>query len=157
VIYFTKIQVSNGLVSLYFVYESISFFVQVVRWGRSVYANIQKFIQFQLTVNVAALVINVVAAITSGDVPLNAVQVRISSSLFFSHLHLHPNLCLDEVSNREEKKKKIIQVYKLKENKTEKICCLDNIKIRRNEEKFLCLFEWKIKCEKVEAWYKRFF
>ena len=39
------------------------------------YANIQKFIQFQLTVNVAALVINVVAAVSSGDVPLNTVQV----------------------------------------------------------------------------------
>lgn len=49
--------------------------VQVVRWGRSVYANIQKFIQFQLTVNVAALTINVVAAISSGGVPLTAVQV----------------------------------------------------------------------------------
>ncbi|KAJ0246080.1 Calcium-transporting ATPase 8 [Hirschfeldia incana] len=49
--------------------------VKVVRWGRSVYANIQKFIQFQLTVNVAALVINVVAAISSGDVPLTAVQL----------------------------------------------------------------------------------
>lgn len=50
--------------------------MQVVRWGRSVYANIQKFIQFQLTVNVAALVINVVAAVSSGDVPLNAVEVQ---------------------------------------------------------------------------------
>lgn len=49
--------------------------MQVVRWGRSVYANIQKFIQFQLTVNVAALIINVVASVSSGDVPLNAVQV----------------------------------------------------------------------------------
>ncbi|CAH9078633.1 unnamed protein product [Cuscuta europaea] len=49
--------------------------VKVVRWGRSVYANIQKFIQFQLTVNIAALVINVVAAVTGGDVPLNAVQL----------------------------------------------------------------------------------
>ncbi|PIN15256.1 Calcium-transporting ATPase [Handroanthus impetiginosus] len=49
--------------------------VKVVRWGRSVFANIQKFIQFQLTVNVAALVINVVAAISSGDVPLNTVQL----------------------------------------------------------------------------------
>ncbi|KAJ6812420.1 calcium-transporting ATPase 8, plasma membrane-type-like [Iris pallida] len=49
--------------------------VKVVRWGRSVYANIQKFIQFQLTVNVAALVINVVAAISSGEVPLNAVEL----------------------------------------------------------------------------------
>lgn len=49
--------------------------VKVVRWGRSVYANIQKFIQFQLTVNVAALSINFVAAISSGDVPLTAVQL----------------------------------------------------------------------------------
>ncbi|PWZ04636.1 Calcium-transporting ATPase 5, plasma membrane-type [Zea mays] len=49
--------------------------VRVVRWGRLVYANIQKFIQFQLTVNVAALIINVVAAVSSGNVPLNAVQV----------------------------------------------------------------------------------
>ncbi|QHO11910.1 Calcium-transporting ATPase 8, plasma membrane-type [Arachis hypogaea] len=49
--------------------------VKVVRWGRCVYANIQKFIQFQLTVNVVALVINVVAAVSSGDVPLNAVQL----------------------------------------------------------------------------------
>lgn len=49
--------------------------VKVVRWGRSVYANIQKFIQFQLTVNVAALTINFVAAISSGNVPLNAVQL----------------------------------------------------------------------------------
>ncbi|MED6225179.1 Calcium-transporting ATPase 9, plasma membrane-type, partial [Stylosanthes scabra] len=49
--------------------------VKVVRWGRSVYANIQKFIQFQLTVNVAALVINVVAAVSAGEVPLNAVQL----------------------------------------------------------------------------------
>lgn len=55
--------------------DNFSSVVKVVRWGRSVYANIQKFIQFQLTVNVAALVINVVAAISSGDVPLNAVQL----------------------------------------------------------------------------------
>jgi magnesium-transporting ATPase (P-type) len=63
---------------------------QVVRWGRSVYANIQKFIQFQLTVNVAALVINVVAAVSSGDVPLNAVEVGtvflvLCNLLYYSH------------------------------------------------------------------------
>ncbi|MCO5611739.1 hypothetical protein L7F22_065997 [Adiantum nelumboides] len=49
--------------------------VRVVRWGRSVYRNIQKFIQFQLTVNVAALTINFVAAVSSGDVPLTAIQL----------------------------------------------------------------------------------
>ena len=47
----------------------------VLRWGRCVYNNIQKFIQFQLTVNVAALVINFVAAVSSGEVPLTAVQM----------------------------------------------------------------------------------
>ncbi|XP_043718872.1 putative calcium-transporting ATPase 13, plasma membrane-type [Telopea speciosissima] len=47
----------------------------VLRWGRCVYNNIQKFIQFQLTVNVAALVINFVAAISAGKVPLTAVQL----------------------------------------------------------------------------------
>ncbi|KAJ0946444.1 putative P-type Ca(2+) transporter [Helianthus annuus] len=47
----------------------------VLRWGRCVYNNIQKFIQFQLTVNVAALVINFVAAVSAGDVPLTAVQL----------------------------------------------------------------------------------
>ncbi|KAM4084511.1 hypothetical protein ACB094_08G137800 [Castanea mollissima] len=49
--------------------------VTVLRWGRCVYNNIQKFIQFQLTVNVAALVINFVAAVSAGKVPLTAVQL----------------------------------------------------------------------------------
>ncbi|KAJ6694161.1 hypothetical protein OIU85_004902 [Salix viminalis] len=49
--------------------------VTVLRWGRCVYNNIQKFIQFQLTVNVAALVINFVAAVSSGKIPLTAVQL----------------------------------------------------------------------------------
>ncbi|GLT64402.1 hypothetical protein SLA2020_369010 [Shorea laevis] len=55
--------------------DNFSSVVKVVRWGRSVYANIQKFIQFQLTVNVAAITINVVAAVSTGDVPLTAVQL----------------------------------------------------------------------------------
>ncbi|XP_057965585.1 calcium-transporting ATPase 12, plasma membrane-type isoform X2 [Malania oleifera] len=49
--------------------------VTVLRWGRCVYNNIQKFIQFQLTVNVAALVFNFIAAVSAGDVPLTAVQL----------------------------------------------------------------------------------
>ncbi|CAK9179265.1 unnamed protein product [Ilex paraguariensis] len=47
----------------------------VLRWGRCVYNNIQKFIQFQLTVNVAALVINFIAAVSAGEVPLTTVQL----------------------------------------------------------------------------------
>ncbi|RRT35440.1 hypothetical protein B296_00057585 [Ensete ventricosum] len=59
---------------------------EVVCWGRSVYANIQKFIQFQLTVNVAALITNVIAAVSSGNVPLNAVQVGYFSVLIIEFL-----------------------------------------------------------------------
>ncbi|RVX22342.1 putative calcium-transporting ATPase 13, plasma membrane-type [Vitis vinifera] len=47
----------------------------VLRWGRCVYNNIQKFIQFQLTVNLAALAINFVAVLSAGEVPLTAVQL----------------------------------------------------------------------------------
>ncbi|MCO5554245.1 hypothetical protein L7F22_007773 [Adiantum nelumboides] len=49
--------------------------VKVLKWGRSVFFNVQKFIQFQLTVNVAALIINFVAAVSAGNVPLTAVQL----------------------------------------------------------------------------------
>ncbi|KAJ0742347.1 putative P-type Ca(2+) transporter [Helianthus annuus] len=55
--------------------DDIATISTVLMWGRCVYNNIQKFIQFQLTVNVAALVINFIAAVTSGGVPLTAVQL----------------------------------------------------------------------------------
>ncbi|XP_010279281.1 PREDICTED: calcium-transporting ATPase 12, plasma membrane-type-like [Nelumbo nucifera] len=47
----------------------------VLKWGRCIYNNIQKFIQFQLTVNVSALVINSIVTISSGEVPLTASQL----------------------------------------------------------------------------------
>ncbi|KAL0457125.1 UNVERIFIED_CONTAM: putative calcium-transporting ATPase 13, plasma membrane-type [Sesamum latifolium] len=49
--------------------------VTVLRWGRCVYNNIQKFIQFQLTVNVAAMAINFVAAVSTGETPLTPAQL----------------------------------------------------------------------------------
>ncbi|KAK3441251.1 hypothetical protein EUGRSUZ_B01472 [Eucalyptus grandis] len=55
--------------------DNFTSLVTVLRWGRCVYNNIQKFIQFQLTVNVAALVINFIAAVSAGEVPLTAVQL----------------------------------------------------------------------------------
>uniref|UniRef100_A0A803KPR1 Cation-transporting P-type ATPase C-terminal domain-containing protein n=1 Tax=Chenopodium quinoa TaxID=63459 RepID=A0A803KPR1_CHEQI len=49
--------------------------VAVLWWGRWIYNNIQKFIQLQLTANIAALVINFVTAISSRNVPLTASQL----------------------------------------------------------------------------------
>ncbi|KAL5810528.1 hypothetical protein ACOSQ4_027096 [Xanthoceras sorbifolium] len=55
--------------------DNFSTIVNVTKWGRSVYINIQKFVQFQLTVNIVALVINFVSACISGSAPLTAVQL----------------------------------------------------------------------------------
>ena len=36
--------------------DNFASLVQAVKWGRTVYANIAKFLQFQLTINVVAIV-----------------------------------------------------------------------------------------------------
>ncbi|KAL6858909.1 hypothetical protein ACP4OV_017911 [Aristida adscensionis] len=55
--------------------DNFSTIVTVAKWGRSVYINIQKFVQFQLTVNVVALVVNFSSACLIGSAPLTAVQL----------------------------------------------------------------------------------
>jgi magnesium-transporting ATPase (P-type) len=47
--------------------DNFATIVVVAKWGRSVYGNIQKFVQFQLTVNLVALVINFSSACITGD------------------------------------------------------------------------------------------
>uniref|UniRef100_A0A6A7G4K6 Calcium-transporting ATPase n=1 Tax=Hirondellea gigas TaxID=1518452 RepID=A0A6A7G4K6_9CRUS len=49
--------------------------VETVKWGRSVYDNIRKFVQFQLTVNVVALTVSIVGALAGFPQPLAAVQL----------------------------------------------------------------------------------
>ncbi|KNA07320.1 hypothetical protein SOVF_172280 [Spinacia oleracea] len=55
--------------------DNFATIVKVTRWGRSVYVNIQKFVQFQLTVNIVALVTNFASACITGSAPLTAVQL----------------------------------------------------------------------------------
>ncbi|XP_038876143.1 calcium-transporting ATPase 4, plasma membrane-type-like isoform X1 [Benincasa hispida] len=55
--------------------DNFTTIVNVARWGRAVYINIQKFVQFQLTVNVVALMLNFISACASGSAPLTAVQM----------------------------------------------------------------------------------
>ncbi|GAT95506.1 plasma membrane calcium-transporting ATPase putative [Entamoeba histolytica] len=49
--------------------------VNSVKWGRCVYDNIRKFLQFQLTVNISALALCVIGSIFIGESPLNALQM----------------------------------------------------------------------------------
>lgn len=44
-------------------------------WGRSLYRNIQRFILFQLTVNVVALTIAMVGPFIGVDLPLTVIQM----------------------------------------------------------------------------------
>ncbi|KAB1204038.1 Calcium-transporting ATPase 1, chloroplastic [Morella rubra] len=55
--------------------DNFSTIVTVAKWGRSVYINIQKFVQFQLTVNMVALIVNFSSACLTGNTPLTAVQL----------------------------------------------------------------------------------
>lgn len=55
--------------------DNFSSIVKSVLWGRSVFNNIRKFLQFQLTVNCVALVISFIGAIVGGHEPLNVLQL----------------------------------------------------------------------------------
>ena len=55
--------------------DRFSSIVKAVLWGRSVFDNIRKFLQFQLTVNVVALTITFMAAVVGYQPPLNAVMM----------------------------------------------------------------------------------
>jgi len=55
--------------------DKFSSIVKAVLWGRSVFDNIRKFLQFQLTVNVVALTITFLSAVAGYNPPLNAVMM----------------------------------------------------------------------------------
>ncbi|KAL7719656.1 Calcium-transporting ATPase [Entamoeba marina] len=55
--------------------DNFASIVKSVVWGRCVFDNIRKFIQFQLTVNIVALTLCVIGAICQMGSPLNAMQM----------------------------------------------------------------------------------
>eukprot|EP00741_Cyanophora_paradoxa_P012282 tig00020604_g11868.t1 len=55
--------------------DNFTSIVNAVLWGRCVYDNIRKFVQFQLTVNVVALSVALVAAVTDMGTPLKPTQL----------------------------------------------------------------------------------
>ena len=55
--------------------DSFSSIATAVLWGRSLYRNIQRFVLFQLTINVVAIVVCFVGAVVGTDMPLTVVQI----------------------------------------------------------------------------------
>ncbi|CAI5448891.1 unnamed protein product [Caenorhabditis angaria] len=55
--------------------DNFTSIVRAVMWGRNVYDSISKFLQFQLTVNVVAVITAFIGAVTVSDSPLKAVHM----------------------------------------------------------------------------------
>ncbi|KFO95499.1 Plasma membrane calcium-transporting ATPase 2, partial [Calypte anna] len=55
--------------------DNFSSIVKAVMWGRNVYDSISKFLQFQLTVNIVAVIVAFTGACITQDSPLKAVQM----------------------------------------------------------------------------------
>lgn len=49
--------------------------IRAVMWGRNIYHNVGRFLQFQLTVNVSVLLLVIVGILFFGESPLNSVQL----------------------------------------------------------------------------------
>jgi Ca2+ transporting ATPase len=68
-------QIAKDAADIILLDDNFASIVTAAKWGRNVYASIQKFLQFQLTVNVAAVVTALVGAFSYQTSPLAAIQL----------------------------------------------------------------------------------
>jgi Ca2+ transporting ATPase len=71
----TGTQVAQEACDIILMDDNFTSIVKAVKWGRNVYDSVGKFLQFQLTVNVVAIVVVSVGAIVLKDPALTAVQL----------------------------------------------------------------------------------
>ena len=71
----TGTDVAKGASDIILLDDNFSSTVVALRYGRNVFDNIRKFLQFQLTVNVVAMFIVFFGAVVTTETPLNAVQM----------------------------------------------------------------------------------
>ena len=55
--------------------DNFASILTAVKWGRNIYTNVRKFLQFQLTVNVVAMFIVFIGSVFLRDPPLTSVQM----------------------------------------------------------------------------------
>lgn len=46
-----------------------------IKWGRAIYDNVKKFLQFQITINIVFCLMTVISGSTLGVIPLNVIQM----------------------------------------------------------------------------------
>jgi len=68
-------QIAKDAADIILLDDNFASIVTAAKWGRNVYASIQKFLQFQLTVNISAVVTALVGAFSYQVSPLAAIQL----------------------------------------------------------------------------------
>mmetsp|Transcript_27761 Transcript_27761/g.67561 ORF Transcript_27761/g.67561 Transcript_27761/m.67561 type:complete len:1164 (+) Transcript_27761:242-3733(+) len=68
-------QIAKDAADIILLDDNFASIVTAAKWGRNVYASIQKFLQFQLTVNIAAVVTALVGSFYVQKSPLAAIQL----------------------------------------------------------------------------------
>lgn len=68
-------QIAKDAADIILLDDNFASIVTAAKWGRNVYASIQKFLQFQLTVNISAVITALVGAFAYQTTPLAAIQL----------------------------------------------------------------------------------
>jgi len=71
----TGTQIAKDAADIILLDDNFASIVTAAKWGRNVYASVQKFLQFQLTVNIAAVTIALVGGVVYQESPLAAIQL----------------------------------------------------------------------------------
>ncbi len=68
-------EVSKSAADIVLVDDSFGTIIQAVKWGRGIYRNFQRFIQFQITVNIVAFLIAIISQIGDFPMPFTTIQL----------------------------------------------------------------------------------
>lgn len=68
-------EVSKNAADIILTDDSFSTIVEAIKWGRGIYNNFQRFIQFQLTVNIIAFLIAIISQIMGYDMPFTTIHL----------------------------------------------------------------------------------
>ncbi|MBC2425645.1 HAD-IC family P-type ATPase, partial [Clostridium beijerinckii] len=68
-------EVSKNAADIILTDDSFGTIVQGIKWGRGIYENFQRFIQFQITVNIVAFLTAILSVIFDFDMPFTTIQL----------------------------------------------------------------------------------
>jgi Ca2+-transporting ATPase len=68
-------EVSKKAADIILTDDSFSTIVQGIKWGRGIYENFQRFIQFQITVNLVAFIVAILSVIFDFQMPFTTIQL----------------------------------------------------------------------------------